>query len=168
MTTNADQLAFEITRQFAQPRAAVWKAWSEPERLQQWWGPKGCTVRVDRFEFRPGGFFHYAMQFPNAPTMWGRFTFREINAPERIVWLNSFANEHGGIARAPFSAICPMEVENAVIFSEQGGTTTVALRATPFGADEAERRYFADLRPSLELGYGGTFDQLASHLARAG
>ena len=106
------------------------------------------------------------MRFANAPTMWGRFNYREIAAPERLVWLNSFANQRCGIARAPFSEHCPLEIENAVTFTEQVETTTVTLRAEPFGEIERERQYFEELRPSLEQGYGGTLDQLAAHLAK--
>lgn len=166
MSANADRTAFEITRRFKAPRAVVWKAWSDPAQLQHWWGPKGCALEVVRFEFRPGGFFHYAMKFEHAPTMWGRFNYREIAAPTRLIWLNSFANERCGIARAPFSEICPLEIQNAVSFSEQAGVTTVTLRAEPFGEIETERKFFEDLRPSLEQGYGGTFEQLASFLAK--
>ncbi|MDO8270399.1 MAG: SRPBCC domain-containing protein, partial [Gammaproteobacteria bacterium] len=97
MTSNNDTTVFEIVRFIRQPLARVWKAWSEAEQLQHWWGPKGCTLEVGRFEFRPGGFCHYAMKFPEAPVMWGRFNYREIEAPRRLVWLNSFANEHCGI-----------------------------------------------------------------------
>jgi uncharacterized protein YndB with AHSA1/START domain len=164
MSANPDTTSFVITREFRQPRAVVWKAWSEQAQLQQWWGPQGCKVEVFRFEFRPGGFFHYAMKFDGAPTMWGRFNYREIVAGERLVWLNSFANVHGGIARAPFSEHCPMEIENAVSFSEAAGVTTVRLQASPFGEEAAERRFFDELQPSMAQGYGGTFDQLAAHL----
>jgi len=157
---------FEITRRFPRPLAMVWKAWSEAEALAHWWGPKGCSIGVKRFEFRPGGFFHYEMAFAGTPSMWGRFNYREIVAAERLVWLNSFSNERCGIARAPFSDACPLEILNTVSFSESEGETTVALRAEPFGEVDAERRYFIDLRPSLEQGYGGTFDQLADHLRR--
>jgi uncharacterized protein YndB with AHSA1/START domain len=167
MAASNDNAVFEIVRRFKQPRAVVWKAWSEPEQLQRWWGPKGCSIQVARFEFRPGGFFHYAMNFDNGPTMWGRFNYREITAPASLVWLNSFANEKCGIARAPFSDVCPLEIENSVTFTEQAGVTTVTLRARPFGEVEAERRYFVELQPSLEEGYGGTFEQLAGHLAKA-
>jgi uncharacterized protein YndB with AHSA1/START domain len=159
--------AFEMTRVFKATRSRVWQAWSQAAPLQQWWGPKGCTIEVGRFEFRPGGFFHYAMKFDGAPAMWGRFNYREISPQERIVWLNSFANEHCGIARAPFSEDCPLEIENTVTFTEQAGATTVHLRAQPFGASAPERRYFDDLRSSMEQGYGGTFDQLGEHLAKA-
>lgn len=171
MSANADPAAaflpFEITRVFKAPRARVWSAWSRADELQHWWGPKGCSIEVRLLEFRPGGFFHYAMKFAGAPTMWGRFNYREIVPGERIVWLNSFSNENGGIARAPFSELCPLEIENFVTFTEQAGATTVALRARPFGESSQERQYFEDLRPSLNDGYGGTLDQLTSHLAKA-
>jgi uncharacterized protein YndB with AHSA1/START domain len=159
---------FEMTRVFKAPRDQVWKAWSEADQLEHWWGPKGCSITSHRFEFRPGGFFHYEMKFAGAPTLWGRFNYREIVAPERIIWLNSFANERCGIARAPFSEFCPLEIENVVTFAEHGGTTLVSLRAQPFGESAEERNYFEELRrSSLEEGYGGTLDQLADYLAKA-
>jgi uncharacterized protein YndB with AHSA1/START domain len=168
MPADHDNTVFTITRQFKLPLAVVWQAWSEAERLQQWWGPKGCKLDVRRLEFRPGGFFHYAMNFDGAPAMWGRFNYREIVPQAKLVWLNSFSNERCGIARAPFSDVCPLEIENTVTFTEQDGVTTVALRAQPFGETADERQFFKDLQPSLEQGYGGTFDQLALYLAPAG
>jgi uncharacterized protein YndB with AHSA1/START domain len=158
--------SFEIKRVFAAPLDRVWKAWSERDQFAKWWGPKGCSLEVSLLEFRAGGFFHYAMKSENAPAMWGRFNYREIIPHERIVWLNSFANEKCGIARAPFSELCPLEIENSVAFVEQAGTTRMTLNAEPFGASAEEVKYFAELcsSGSLEQGYGGTFEQLAGHL----
>ena len=169
MRASNDKTVFVITRQFKMPRSVVWKAWSEADQLKNWWGPKGCSVEIARLEFRPGGFFHYAMKFENAPTMWGRFNYREIAAPERMVWLNSFANENCSIARAPFSEVCPLEITNTVTFTENAGTTTVTLRAEPFGEVAEERKFFDELcsSGSLEQGYGGTFEQLAEQLAKS-
>ena len=169
MRASDDKTVFVITRQFKMPRSVVWKAWSEADQLKNWWGPKGCSVEIARLEFRPGGFFHYAMKFENAPTMWGRFNYREIAAPERMVWLNSFANQNCGIARAPFSEVCPLEITNTVTFTENAGTTTVTLRAEPFGEVAEERKFFDELcsSGSLEQGYGGTFEQLAEQLAKS-
>ena len=157
---------FEIKRVFTAPLGRVWKAWSERDQLATWWGPKGCSLEVSLLEFRPGGFFHYAMRSENTPAMWGRFNYREIVPHERIVWLNSFANEKCGIARAPFSDLCPLEIENSVAFSEEEGATRMTLHAEPFGASAEEIKYFAELCSSGSLwqGYGGTFDQLTDHL----
>src|ERR1700676_2734005 len=84
---------FEITRLFNAPRGRVWEAWSESNQLKHWWGPDGCVIEIPRFECRRGGFFHYVMKFADAPAMWGRFNYRQIARPDRIVWLNSFSNE---------------------------------------------------------------------------
>ncbi len=160
---------FEMTRVFNVSRNRVWKAWSEADQLKHWWGPKGCAIEIVRLEFRLGGFFHYAMKFDGAPVMWGRFNYREIVAPERIVWLNSFANEKCGIARAPFSEICPLEIENTVTFTERAGATTVVLRAQPFGEIAEERKFFDELcsSGSLAQGNGGMFEQLGEFLSKA-
>src|SRR5262245_1054188 len=99
-STSSDEFAY--SRVFNAPRALVWWAWTEKEGLAQWWGPKGCTIRVARHDLRPGGMFHYEMQMPSGDSMWGRFTFREIAAPERLVFVNSFSDENAGITRAPF------------------------------------------------------------------
>lgn len=170
--TGTDDMAvpprpFTMARTFNATRARVWHAWSEAERLQQWWGPKGCRLSVARLEFRPGGFFHYAMQFSNGPPMWGRFVYREIVAPERLQYLSSFSNEGCGIARAPFTQLVPLEIENTVTFEERGaGQTVVSLRAVPHGATEEETASFQAMFASLEQGYGGTLAQLEAYLAK--
>lgn len=156
---------FEIDRIYDAPLTLVWAAWSEREQFETWWGPKGCTIRATRFEFRPGGFFHYAMQFENGPHTWGRFVYLDISAPQRIAWLNSFSNEGCGIARAPFDPAIPLEILNEVTLSERNGKTTVALRAWPHGAEDHERAVFEGMFASLKQGYGGTLDQLGDVLS---
>lgn len=171
MSANADRSItasmFEMERALEAPLERVWNAWSEADQIEHWWGPKGCTIELKRFEFRPGGFFHYAMKYSGAPALWGRFNYREIVPRERIVWLNSFSNEACGITRAPFSEVCPLEIENTVTFEEHAGLTTLRLRARPFGETAQERQYFEDLRASLNEGYGGTVDRLMDHLSKA-
>jgi uncharacterized protein YndB with AHSA1/START domain len=161
---------FSISRVFDAPRRLVWQAWSEADRLARWWGPKGMPVTVHKLDFRPGGVFHYAMHGPDGrPAMWGRFVYREIVAPERIVYVSSFSDEAGGIARAPFPKIretWPLEVLNRLTFTEEKGKTTVSLRGGPIDPTEAERRTYEGMFDSMQKGFGGTFDQLEEHLAR--
>ncbi len=159
---------FTIERVFNAPRDLVWKAWSEPERLAQWWGPKGCKIEVRKLEFKPGGIFHYGMLMPNGQaTWWGRFAYREIEKPARIVFVNSFSDEAGGITRAPFSRTWPLEVLNYLTLTEDNGRTTVALRGGPINASAEERANFEDMFSSMRQGFGGTFDQLEEYLAKA-
>src|SRR5215468_4023862 len=92
---------FTINRTFAAPREKVWRAWTDADSLARWWGPKGCTLRVLKLDLRPGGVFHYAMAFQPGHEMFGRFIFREIDAPERLAFVVSFSDAEGGITRAP-------------------------------------------------------------------
>ena len=161
---------FVVSRAFDAPRDLVWKAWTEAEHLAQWWGPKGCTVRVVKLDVRPGGTFHYVMQFKPGHDMWGRFVYREIAAPERLVYVSSFSDEKGGITRAPFSQLndtWPLEVLNTLTLSERGGKTTITLRGAPINATEEERNMFASMFASMQQGFTGTFDKLAEYLAKA-
>lgn len=157
---------FKVSRSFNAPRDLVWKAWSEPERLAQWWGPKGCKLEVRKLEFMPGGIFHYGMQM--GPGMWwGRFVYREIEKPERIVFVSSFSDETGGVTRAPFSPTWPLEVLNDLTLTEENGKTTVSLRGGPINPTQEERANFENMFGSMEQGFGGTFDQLDEYLAKA-
>ncbi|MFL5006133.1 MAG: SRPBCC domain-containing protein, partial [Microvirga sp.] len=88
---------FVITRAFDAPRELAWKAFTDPERMRQWWGPKGFSVIASKMDLRPGGTYHYGMRAPDGTPMWGRFVYREIAAPERIVLVNSFSDEAGGV-----------------------------------------------------------------------
>jgi uncharacterized protein YndB with AHSA1/START domain len=158
---------FVISRVFDAPRDLVWSAWTQGERLAQWWGPKGSKVRVLKLEMRPGGMFHYSFEYQPGKPMWGRFIYREIAAPERIVFVNSFTDVRGEIIRAPIKENWPLEVLNTVTFAEKSGRTTLTLRANPINPTEIEYQTFLDMFESLAQGYGGTMDQLGDYLAKA-
>lgn len=157
-----------ITRIFDAPRDLVWKAFTEADRLAHWWGPKGFTMLVRTLDFRPGGVFHYSMRSPDGHIAWGRFVYRDIQAPERMVFVNSFADEDGNIIRSPFSPTWPLEVLNTLALSESGGKTTLTLRGGPINSTEEERDTFWNAQESVQHGFAGTFDQLAAYLAEVG
>lgn len=170
MTTTELQKDFVISRTFDAPRERVWKAWTSAEALAQWWGPKGANIRVIKLDFRSGGIFHYAMAFQPGHDMYGRFIYREIAAPERMVFVNSFSDAEGGITRAPFPQLegkWPLEVLNTMTLTAQGGQTTISLRGGPINATEEERKIFAGMADSMRQGFGGTFDKLDDYLAKA-
>jgi uncharacterized protein YndB with AHSA1/START domain len=88
-----------ITRVFNAPRELVFKAWTEPERLQKWWGPKGLTLEVSKLDLRPGGIFLGSQRSPEGHVMWGKFVYQEIKAPEKLVFIQSFSDEEGNTVR---------------------------------------------------------------------
>jgi len=94
---NADleALTLKVERVFAAPRDLVFKAWSEVDRLAQWWGPTGWTLPVCTVDFRPGGVWHYCMQGPGGEQSWGKAVYSEIVPGHRIVYTDSFSDEAG-------------------------------------------------------------------------
>lgn len=158
---------FVLTRGFSAPREIVWKAWTQAEHLKAWFGPKGFTMPFAKLDLRPGGIFHYRMESPDGPTMWGRFAYREIVPPERLIWVNSFSDETGGVTRPPFSDPWPREMLTKVTFAERGGKTVVTIQSVSINATEEERKTFDSNHASMNQGWSGTMEQLETFLAKA-
>ena len=167
MTAAGDGAEFVIARVFDAPRELVWRAFTEPERMQHWWGPKGFTVIASKMDFRPGGIYHYGMRAPDGSTMWGKFVYREIVRPERVVLVNCFSDEAGNITRHPLSPSWPLQMLSTFLFADEDGATKLTIRWSPLDADETERATFAGAHPSMQQGWTGTLDRLAAYLAQA-
>jgi uncharacterized protein YndB with AHSA1/START domain len=159
---------FVISRVLDAPRDKVWKAWTEAERLKKWWGPAGFTVHTCKVDLRPGGVFHYGMKAPDGSDMWGKFVYREIKAPQRLVFIVSFSDEKGGVTRHPWSANWPLETFSTVTFEEiPGGKTKVSVQWIPAeSSTDIERKTFDEGREGMKQGWGGTMDQFAAYLAK--
>lgn len=169
-TNDAPVQEFVIEREFDAPRARVWKAWTEAAHLAEWWGPKGCKIEVLKFDLRPGGVFHYVMRFNAGKPMYGKFVYREIARPERLVFVNAFSDPEGGVTRAPFPQLggnWPLEILNHVTLREEGGRTALTLRGRPINASATEMATYVSMFDSMRQGFGGSFDVLAEHLAKA-
>lgn len=158
---------FTISRVFNAPRATVWQAHTEAERLKQWFGPKGFTMSHCTLDLRPGGMFHYRLQAPDGQEVWGRWIFREIVAPERIVLVMSFSDAAGGITRHPWSAEWPLQTFSTTTFTDTGdGRTRLDISWTPHEAGTSERQAFADGMASMTEGWSGTLERLEGYLPR--
>jgi uncharacterized protein YndB with AHSA1/START domain len=129
------------------PRELVWKAWTEPEQLARWWGPKGMTTPRDKIDvdLRPGGVFRLTMvseqggaEFPSD------MRFREVVEPERIVF--------GWEAQRGLGA-----GEVTVTFKDLGDRTEMTTRFVGYQTDEVAR--------VSQVAYGTQLDKLAEHLA---
>jgi uncharacterized protein YndB with AHSA1/START domain len=157
---------FVISRDFDAPRDLVFAAWTEPERLAQWWGPKGFTINVTKVDLRAGGMFLYGMVAPDGSEMWGKFIYREFTPPERMVFINSFSDANGGTTRHPMAPTWPLQMLNVATFTDHGDKTTLTLRSCAYEATQEERDTFRAGRSSMQGGFTGTFDQLTAYLAK--
>ena len=164
-TKSAD---FVISRVFNVSRDLLWKCFTEPERMKQWWGPKGFVVTVSKMDLRPGGTYLYGMKAPDGTPMWGRMVYREITPPEKIVFINSFSDEKGGLTRHPMAPTWPIEMLSIFTFEEQpGGKTRFTVRWSPHNATAEEQATFDNGHASMNTGWSGTMENLEAYLAKA-
>lgn len=157
-TTEEDLI---LRRSFEAPRELVFAAWTEPERLVRWWGPRGYTTPFCTVDLRPGGIFRFCMKSPEGREFWGRGVYGEVVAPERLVWIDSFTDAGGNVVQPShygLSAEHPGEMLVTVTFTENDGKTEVTLRhAIPRSVPE---------RSGAEQGWTEMFDRLATEVAR--
>lgn len=166
MSDTATDAEFVITRTFAASRERMWEAWTDPAQLAAWNGPKGTSGTTLAADVRTGGLLHWKMENAEGMTMWGRAAYREVTRPERLVYVQSFSDERGGIARAPFfDGRWPMEMLTIVTFEEDGAGTRVTLTWSPIDPADDERANFISNIPSMHGGWGGSFDRLDALLA---
>jgi uncharacterized protein YndB with AHSA1/START domain len=110
-----------ITRLFDAPRELVFKAWTEPERVAQWWGPHGFTSPVCELDVRPGGAMLIHMRGPDGDVYPMRGVFHEIVAPERLVFTTRTLEDKAGNPQ--------LEVLHTITFTDLGGKTRLTLQA---------------------------------------
>jgi uncharacterized protein YndB with AHSA1/START domain len=144
--------------------------WTQAEHLAKWFGPKGCTLSVLACELRPGGSVHYCMRFPGAPDSFGKWAIREVAAPDRLVFLVSFADAQGKTIRATFDANWPREMLSVVTFEPHAGIgkgTVITVQWSAHEASAVEQKTFDDGHDNMSQGWAGTFDKLVEYLATA-
>jgi uncharacterized protein YndB with AHSA1/START domain len=148
-----------ITRIFDAPRGLVWHAWTNPEHLMRWWGPKDFTSPACKLDFRVGGTYLFCMRSPEGQDFWTTGEYREIVPLERIVCTDCFADENGNIVPAThygMSADFPLELLVMVTFEDFEGKTKMILKHVGFPAGED--------REGAQQGWNESFDKLATSL----
>ena len=84
-----------VTRIFDASRELVWKAWTDPKYVMQWWGPKGFSCPACEIDFRVGGKFLYCMRTPDGQEGWNAGEYHEIVPQEKIVYSMYFSDSKG-------------------------------------------------------------------------
>jgi uncharacterized protein YndB with AHSA1/START domain len=158
VSTNKETNELRVERVFNAGRELVFKAWTEAERLQQWFGPKGWTLPVCEIDLRPGGVWRYCMRGPGGEESWGRTVYHEVRPPERLVYTDSFADADGNVVENM------PEMLITVDFIEEDGKTRIAS-TTRFASAEALESI---LSMGVIQGFTETLDRLDEYLARHG
>jgi len=159
-TTPEDRI-YRLERTFNAPRDLVWKAWTEPERISQWWGPRGFTTTVKEMDVRPGGAWLYCMYspeyMPDGSGACGKSVYTEVLEPERLVYNDYFTDEDGNVhSDMPVLLV-------TVLFTDQNDKTKVTS-ITEFEKPEDLKKVKA---MGMEQGVKETWDRLEELLAQS-
>jgi uncharacterized protein YndB with AHSA1/START domain len=162
----SDKDIFVINRSFNAPIETMFDLWTKAEHFAQWLPPTGFTMEFRRADIRAGGESFYSMtngQF----TMYGRLHYLDIHRPDRIVYTQSFADEHEKIARHPGNSAWPETMLTTVLLAEEGpAETRVTMRWQVYGdATQAEVAAFVAEKTGMAKGWTGSFDKLEEYCA---
>ncbi|AMR34498.1 ATPase [Mucilaginibacter sp. PAMC 26640] len=97
-SVNKKNNTIRVIREFNGDPALVWKAWTTAELLDQWWGPEPCRVETKTMDFRPGGYWHYAMIVPDVGTFWSRVNYVAIETETSFSAIDGFCDENGSMS----------------------------------------------------------------------
>ena len=163
MNASADEI-FTTQRVFDAPRELVFDAWTKLDHLNKWFAPKGFDILGGKLDLKVGGIYHYGLRAPDGMEMWGKWTFREIKRPEKLVVIVSFSDKDGGVTVHPGSPTWPKQTLSTTTFEAQGNKTRLTLRWQPYEATDVERKTFVEGKASMEQGWGGTMELLENYL----
>jgi uncharacterized protein YndB with AHSA1/START domain len=130
-----------ITRTFNAPRELVFQAWTDKERLLQWYAPSGCRIEIRSLDARVGGRFHWCVHAPNGDACWCIGEYLEVDPPGRIVLTMRMADEHGNAVSstaAGKAADWPEVTTVTVTLEDVAGDTRLTLHQTV--AEEVAKR----------------------------
>src|SRR3954453_11707156 len=133
-----------LTRVFNAPRRLVFDAFSKPELLKRWFGPRGWSMTVCEIDLRVGGAFRFVLRSPDGKDMGMRGVYREIVPPERSVHIESFDDYPG-------------ESQVTAVFTEDRGKTTLTV-TVQYPSQEVRDIV---IKSGMEHGAAESYDKLA-------
>jgi uncharacterized protein YndB with AHSA1/START domain len=137
-----------LTRVFDAPRHLVWDAFTKPELLKRWFGPRGWSLVICEVDLRVGGGFRFVLSGPDGHEMGMRGVYQEITPPDRSIHMESFDD-------------FPGESQVTTVLVEDAGRTT--LTATVLYPSQEIRDIV--IRTGMEHGAAESYDKLAELLS---
>ena len=148
--SNTANRTLTIERTLQAPIKLVWEAWSQPQHITNWWGPKGMETKVITHEFKVGGKWHYVMQMPDGQEFIAEGKYMEIEEPHKIITSANFRPMTEG-------------VELQVWLSEAGSQTQFTFKVIHPTVEYCQQQEAM----GFYNGWGSVFDRLSQHLETA-
>lgn len=161
-TVDSDRKTLIVKRAFNATRSKVWEAFTNPELLKKWWGPRGWETEIKHMDFSDGGYWHYGMKCKDPAqkewygnTSWGKATYKDIRPQDSFEYTDVFCDANGRTTPG-------MPVSHTILtFAEAGGVTTVTSK-TEYETPEALAQV---LEMGMEEGLSQTWDRLEESLS---
>ena len=151
-----------ITRTFQAPVKTVWKAWTEPRLLDQWWAPKPWKAETKSMEFREGGTWLYCMVGPDGTRTWSRADYEKIEPQKHFTGMDAFCDEEGNINK-DFP-----QMHWQVNFSEAGDATLVTVVITLSSKEDLQKILDLGFQEGFSAAHGNLDELLSKKLQQAG
>jgi len=149
-----------ISQIFHAPRKLVFDAWTKPDRMMEWMGPRGFTCPFCTVDLHVGGSCFFSLRSPDGVDFWNKSIYKEIIRPEKLVYLDSFADSEGTIVPASYYGITdewPLQALVTVTFEDHNSQTLLTLYHQGIPAGEN--------RDQCVEGWNESFDKLEEYLA---
>ena len=150
LVVNRDELAYTMTRVFDAPRELVWKAYTDPELVPKWWGPRYLTTTVEKMDVRVGGVWRYIHKDAEGNEFAFNGVYKEVKAPERLVSTFEFEPMAGHVS-----------TDTLTLEELPGGKTKLTARTTFKTIEDLEGM----LQSGMEGGAVETWDRLEELVA---
>jgi uncharacterized protein YndB with AHSA1/START domain len=148
MANRSSSNEIRLTRVYDAPVRAVWDAWTIPEQVEKWWGPRGFTLTTHSRDLRAGGHWRYTMHGPDGVDYPNVTTYYVVERHRKLVYDHGATDERPPLFRV------------TVTFTESDGKTTMAMSfALPSPEAAAQTATFIK-----QVGGNATWDRLAEHL----
>ncbi len=164
----SERRVFVSTRLFHAPLDTLFQMWTHPEHVSAWLPPTGFTMAYLRADIRTGGSSFFRMTNGTGTTMYGRVDYEEVTPPDRLVYVQSFRDEHEALSHHPHAPTWPASMRTQVTLTPDGPHhTRVRIEWEPFGdVTPSEVEAFAAGRAGMTAGWAGSFDKLDALLAQ--
>ena len=153
-----------IVHLFDAPIELVFEAWTDPEKLEHWYAPDGCTIKYKSIEVKQGGRFHYYIHHPLHGGAWVLGTYVEILPPQKLSFTIQLSNENGDIIHKSADGqptTWPGEILTTVTFESIGNQTKATIHEA---VSEEKARQTGAYKGWIEM-FNKLNDQLTAHAA---
>jgi uncharacterized protein YndB with AHSA1/START domain len=123
--TSIDGRELTVNRVINAPRDLVFKAWTDPSHLSEWWGPEGFTITTEKIKVKPGGVWRYVMHGPDGTDYDNLIQYVEVDSPARLVYA------HGDSAEEQFRVTAS--------FTDAGAQTELSMKMVFTSIEELEK-----------------------------